>query len=272
MQHSSDEQKQTHTSADLEQRLVAYYGPRLREQPLSQDSWQQLRHKLKQPAKRSIRLRRPIRRVNRYRSPVALKPVPEYIDAAFKRIAYDARVSYPSSLLHCTFKRKMQAPAVRVSSLRKQPIRLLLPVDTERSLPASSLNVLLATGVARYQLVKKALLIYLLLSGFVTIGMCVGFFYALHHQPLIPVLIVLIGGPGLLLLLDRQKRQVCFAADALVVVWIGRGRMCDGLHVLANSTRSAHRSRWGEPSLAERIVRVCGTRVESGNERLTMVR
>ncbi len=272
MQHSSDEQKQTNTGVDLEQRLVAYYGPRLREQPLPQDAWQQLRHKLKQPIKHHIRVRRPIRNMKRYRAHIAPNPVPEYIDTAFNRVAYDAHVSYPSSLLHCTFKRKLWAPAVRVSSLRKQPIRLLLPVDTERSLPTSGLTVLLATGVARYQLVKKALLIYLLLTGFVVIGVCAAFFYALHHQPLTDLLIVVIGGPGLLFLLNRQKRQVCYAADALVVLWIGRGRMCEGLHVLAGPTRSSHRSGWGEPSLAERIARVCGTRVESGNERLTMVR
>jgi hypothetical protein len=192
--HSSDEHKQANMRADLEQRLVAYYGPRLREQPLSQDAWQRLRHKLEQPAKRHIHVRWPIRRVRRYRSRVALKPVPAYIDAAFNRFVYDAHVSYPSSLLHCTFKRKLWAPIVRVSSFRKQPIRLLLPVNTERSLPTSGLNVLLATGIARYQLVKKALLIYLLLTGFVTIGTCVAFFYAWHHQPLIPILIVVGAG------------------------------------------------------------------------------
>jgi len=269
---SSDEDKQTNPRADLEQRLVAYYGPGLREQPLSQDSWQQLRQKLRQPAKHHIRVREPIRRVRRYWSRAAFVPAPQYIHAAFNRIAYDAHVPYPSSLLHCTFKRKLRTPAVYVSALRKQPIRLLLPTNAERSLPTAGLNVLLATGVARYQLLKKALLIYLLLTGFVTIGTCAALFYAWHHQPFISILIVVIGGPGLLFLLDRRKRQVCYAADALTVLWIGRTRMCEGLHALAGFTRPPHRIRRGEPSLAARIARVCGTRVESGNERLTMVR
>ena len=272
MQHPSDERKPVNKSADLEQRLIAYYGPRLREQPLSQDSWQQLRRKLRQPVRRCIQLRGLRRRVNRHHSHVAHQAVPEYIRTAFNRVTYDAHVSYPSSLLHCTFKSKLQSPAVHVSPLRRQPIRLRLPADAGLSLPASGLNVLLACGIARYQLVKDALLIYLLLTCFVIVGAGTAFFYVLHNRPLISILIVTIGGSVLLLLLDRQKRRVCHTADTLVTLWIGRGRMCEGLHVLANYTRTPRRRRWGEPSLAERIARVCGTQVESRNEGLTMVR
>ncbi|MBV9259121.1 MAG: hypothetical protein JO215_13990, partial [Ktedonobacteraceae bacterium] len=205
MQHSSDEQRQANKSADLEQRLVAYYGPRLREQPLSQNSWHQLRRKLKQSARRRAHLGRHIRH---YRSGVVRQPVPEYVRTAFNRVAYDAHVSYTSSVLLCTFKRRVRTPSVHASFYGKQPIRLILPVDTERSLPLSGLNVLLATGVARYQLVKNALLVYLLLAGFVTIGVCAGIFYALHNQLLVPILLIVAGGPILLFLLDRQKRHI----------------------------------------------------------------
>lgn len=270
MQYPSDKQQQTNQPADLEQRLVTYYGPHLREQPLTQHTWEQVRRRLKPPARHRERLQGLVRHVSRRRSRGA--PVPEYIYAAFSRIAYDAHISYSASLLHCTFKRKLRAPAVRVSPLRMRPVRLLLPVDAERSLASASLTMLLVTGVARYQLMKKALLIYVLCAVFVTLGMGATIFYAWHKQPLLPVLIVLITGPGLLFLLDRQRRQVCYAADVLVVLWIGRGRACEGLHALARYTRVPQRGGWGEPSLTQRIVRVCGTRVESGNERLTMVR
>ncbi len=272
MQHSSDKQKHTNKNVDLEQRLAAYYGPRLREQPLSQDAWQQLQRKMNKPARRNMRLRRSIMRMHRPRFHVALRPVPEYVRTAFNHVAYDARISYPSSLLHCTFKRKLRAPAVHISFLRRQPIRLLLPIDTERSLAASGLNVLLATGIARYQLLKKALLIYLLLASFVLFGAFTALFYALHNRPLVSILIVLIGGCSLLVLLDKQKRRVCYAGDALVVLWIGRSRTCEGLHALSNVARSPYRSRWGEPSLAARIARVCGASVENRNERLTIAR
>ena len=270
MQHSSDEQKPKNKSADLEQHLAAYYGPRLREQPLSQDAWQQLRRKLSKPARR--RMRWPTWPVHRRWFHGTSQPLPEYIHAAFNSVAYDTRFSYSSSVLHCTFKRKIRVPGVHISPLRKQPIRLLLPIDTDQSLSAPGLSILLATGMARYHLVKKALLIYLLLTGFVASGTGAAFFYALHNRLLVSILIAAIGGSFLLFLLDRQKRHLCYAADTLVVLWIGRGRTCDGLHALANVTRSSYRSRWGEPSLQARIARVCDTRVESGNERLTMVR
>src|SRR5260370_839628 len=73
-------------------------------------------------------------------------------------------------------------------------------------------------------------------------------------------------------LLQIQGRRSAFKADVLVVQWLGRSRACQGLHALANRDRSRRRSRWGEPSLAERIDRVCGTQVTSEANRLTLVR
>jgi hypothetical protein len=65
---------------------------------------------------------------------------------------------------------------------------------------------------------------------------------------------------------------MAFRADELMVRWLGRSRVCQGLHILAGRRRT-HRYRvWGEPSLDERIERVCGTRVEIEDERLTLVR
>ena len=66
--------------------------------------------------------------------------------------------------------------------------------------------------------------------------------------------------------------QRILQADMLVVHWLGRSRMCHGLHALANYSSTPYRRQWSEPSLAERIERVCGPRIEANDERLTMVR
>lgn len=66
---------------------------------------------------------------------------------------------------------------------------------------------------------------------------------------------------------QRQARCLAFRADTLMVRWLGRGPACSGLHALAQRSRALRRSRWGEPSLDERIERVCGTGVEERPER-----
>ncbi len=84
----------------------------------------------------------------------------------------------------------------------------------------------------------------------------------------VPIAIVLCT----LWLLHVQGRRTVFRADSLVVQWLGRERTCQGLHALADRSRSPRRSRWGEPSLAERIERVCGTQVTLEEDRLMLVR
>ena len=73
-------------------------------------------------------------------------------------------------------------------------------------------------------------------------------------------------------LLHVQGRRSVFRADAQVVKWLGRERTCRGLHALADRSRSPRRGKWGEPSLAERIKRVCGTQVTIEEDRLMLVR
>lgn len=65
--------------------------------------------------------------------------------------------------------------------------------------------------------------------------------------------------------------------------WLMRILYCHGLdmmekqeidrrpHFLAERSRTSRRRRWGEPSLVERIERVCGTGVETRENRLTLV-
>jgi hypothetical protein len=71
--------------------------------------------------------------------------------------------------------------------------------------------------------------------------------------------------------MHMQARSIAFHADSLIVLWLGRSHVCRGLHSLADHSRSPRRRRWGEPSLEERIKRVCGTRVEVKDNQLTLV-
>ena len=70
---------------------------------------------------------------------------------------------------------------------------------------------------------------------------------------------------------QRQARSLAFRADTLMVRWLGRGPACSGLHALAERSQAPRRRRWGEPSLVERIERVCRAGVETRENRLTLV-
>src|SRR6266568_4846904 len=131
--------------AGLEKRLSAYYGPELREQPLPESSWIRLSSTLG-PQTSSRRWRIPrlhIRRVQR-------RSVPAYIQTAFSRILHEARLPWSSSSLHCRFIANVRVPSVRVSLFARRNIRLTLPSNLAQSVEPSELDVLLATGLARY--------------------------------------------------------------------------------------------------------------------------
>jgi hypothetical protein len=68
-----------------------------------------------------------------------------------------------------------------------------------------------------------------------------------------------------------QQRAQAFRGDRIAVQWLGRERVCQGLHLLAEHGQPRRRPGWGEPSLAERIARVCGTPVTTKEKRLTLV-
>ena len=137
------------------------------------------------------------------------------------------------------------------------------------------LDVLLATGLARSIGGRKSTytLGRLLLAGLVLLVCLTLVICWMHH-------VLLIGIPLALALLamvvwcwQKQARSVAFHADTLMVRWLGRSHACSGLHALAERQRrptSQHRG-WGEPSLPERIERVCGTPVEARESRLTLV-
>ena len=107
---------------DLEKRLRAYYGPQLREQPLSPASWQNLRHRLDSQEDTDLRhhfsWRFPRKRPRAY--------VPTTIQDAFARIAYDAHVPSTPSMLHCSMKPQDHEPAVHTSWFGRRKILLVL--------------------------------------------------------------------------------------------------------------------------------------------------
>jgi hypothetical protein len=72
--------------------------------------------------------------------------------------------------------------------------------------------------------------------------------------------------------LHVQGQRLAFRADSLVVLWLGRGTACRGLHALADLSSAPYRRRWGEPSLVERIERVCGVRVGTRDDRVLLAR
>jgi hypothetical protein len=268
MKQNSDKSQQQEPF-DLEQRLRAYYGPQLREQPLAQATWQHLRLELSSQEgtrrRRRFHWRLPQRRSRAY--------VPTSIQEAFARIAYEARVPATLSMLRCSQKPRRHEPAVRGSWLGRRKIRLLLPLHALMTMGQAELDVLLATGLARSISARKPayMLGRLLLVGLLLIACLTLILFWLHHMPLVGFPVALLFCAGVLWLSQTQARSLAFHADTLIVLWLGRGRVCSGLHALADRSRTPGRRRWSEPSLTERIERVCGTRVETRSNQLTLV-
>src|SRR6266581_41247 len=120
---------------DLGKGLTAYYGPHLREQPLSQASWQNLHHRLGSQEdtgpRRCISWRLPRKRSRAY--------VPTSIQDAFARIAGEAHVPYLPSMLRCSVKSRVHEPAVRSSCLGRRKIRLILPFNAVTTMEQTEL-------------------------------------------------------------------------------------------------------------------------------------
>ncbi len=254
---------------DLEERLTAYYGPQLREQPLSQTSWQNLRLRLGSQEdarrRRGFHWRFPRKRSRAY--------VPESIQDTFARIAYEARVPSRPSMLRCSLKPHTHEPAVRGSWFGRRKIRLILPLNAVSTMEQAELDILLATGLARSIGARKPIYMVgrLLLAGVVLIASIALILSWMHHAALVGFALAIALYAMVVWLLHMQARSIAFHADTLMVLWLGRGHVCSGLHTLADHSRTPRRRRWGEPSLTERIERVCGTRVETRDNQLTLV-
>jgi len=133
------------------------------------------------------------------------------------------------------------------------------------------LDVLVATGLARYQYEQepKHRVLRLLLDFALLLSSVAAILFILQDRliSIIPIAILLCA----LWLLHLHGRRLAFRADVLIVQWLGREAVCRGLHALADRSRSPRRGKWGEPSLAERIERVCGSRVTIEEDRLMHV-
>jgi hypothetical protein len=261
---------------NVDGRLAAFYGPPLPEQPLSAEAWMHLQTKLSTrrfPARRLMQ--RLLRRRYRHTYPDRL---PSTIENAFAALVYEARLPqqrFPSRILRYSLKARRRTPVVCASSIGGPRIKLTLPLQP---LEPPELDVLLATGLARLYCMSRPAyaLKRLILLGIEPMAMLVYIVFWLRglssqFLPIAIVLLILVG-LGVAGSLQVVKRSIAMQADVLMVQWIGRSRACSGLHLLAGRARTARRSRWGEPTLEERIARVCGTQVTVEHERLTMVR
>jgi hypothetical protein len=255
---------------DLEKRLTTFYGPQLREQLLSQASWQNLRDRLGSQEDTKRRYSFSLRFL-RKRSQAH---VPTSIQDAFARIAYDAHISSSPSMLRCSLKSKGHEPEIRTSRLGKHKIRLVLPLSAVTTMEQTELDVLLATGLARSICARKPIYSFgrLLLVSMVLIAGIVLILSWMHNVPLVGFPLAIVLCISFVWSMHMQSRSIAFHADALIVLWLGRGRICKGLHALADHSQTPRRKRWGEPSLEERIKRVCGTRVDVKDNELTLVR
>ncbi|MGI9058417.1 MAG: hypothetical protein ACR2H5_07545 [Ktedonobacteraceae bacterium] len=262
---------------NLDEQLADFYGPQLPEQPLSATSWTRVRSQL---STRRFLKRRPIHWLRRrgYRT-IGQESVPLFVQHAFTAIVYEARLprtSYALTMLHCSFKARVRIPKVQTRLIGRHNIKLTLPAQELRSIEAAELDVLLATGLTRLYCMRKrayALQRFLVLSiePLALMVLVVLWRRGLPAQA-IPIAIMLCALLGLAVVwcLHLLRKGMAISADALMVQWIGRSRACQGLHLLAG--RGKEPRSWGEPTLTERIARVCGTQVAVEDERLTLVR
>lgn len=259
---------------NLDEQLAALYGPPLPDQPLPASSWLEVRSRLgPRRAYRERLLRRWHFRRQRERD-----RVPPFVQNAFTRIIHTAHLPFKAPVVRCIVRPRIHLPEVRASLLSRRHIWLVLPSPIEGTVEPNILDVLLATGLARYLCMRRPghILPQLLLYGVVLLAYVMLIFSYLKGIPLNTLLIAI----GLCAVLStavfwargRQQRAMAVRADNLVVQWLGRGRACQGLHALADRSRAPYSRRWGELSLTERIGRVCGTGVEFEQERLTLVR
>jgi hypothetical protein len=260
---------------DIEQQLAAYYGPPLPEEPLPPEAWQRLRVRLASHPLSHRRSSVSLGRVRRSR-PAHISALPVQVEAACERVASSAQLPFPSTsgLVRCHLRARGAAPALRVCLTGQVKIRLFLPASIYRTLTEAAFDMLIASGLARYRCMRRAG--YLLIRALLLLGIWPLWLLPIvfWQQPLLRSMTVVVALCAMLLggwLLQRQRRALVFRADRLAVAWLGRPRVCQGLHALSGYRQPARWRAWGEPALAERIERVCGSEVDAEERRLTLV-
>ncbi len=270
-EHETDDEQSV-----LDKRFKAYYGPALPEQPLPASSWDRLSSQLT-PRRTTRRWLRPKWRFAQRRGNAAL---PFDIQERLTHVTYLANMPRITPSVRSTFTSYVDVPFVSVSLFSKRAIRLTLPTQGGLSLSQAELDVLLASGFARYKLMRQATYIIsrLLLFTLLLLPLVATVLISLAWRNVpVPVALSLLASLCILSticfwLLGIQGRQTVQQADAFVVQWIGREQTCRGLHALAARSRASERKRWGEPSLDERIRTICHTPIIVEDERFTLVR
>lgn len=262
---------------NLDERLADFYGPQLHEQPLSAASWTRVRSQLSTRRSLKPRLIHWLRR-HGYRT-IGQESVLLFVQHAFTAIVYEARLPqalYAPTMLHCSFKARVRMPKVQTRLVGRRKIKLTLPAKELRSIEPPELDVLLATGLTRLFCMRKRAyawqrFLVLSIEPLALMVLVVLWLRGLPAQA-IPIAITLCVLLGLVVVwcLHLLRKRMAISADVLMVQWIGRGRACQGLHLLAG--RGKETRSWGEPTLTERIARVCGTQVAVEDEWLTLVR
>lgn len=273
-QHAQEEERpsaqnrEERARLDIEQRLSAYYGPALPTYPLPDVAWLRLRHSLSLAEQaRRPRFVRPA-----HRSQQARQAVPIELQQAYATLLLQTNYRHPAPALRVRLSSRPVQPRVRTGALGRRQIGLVLPRENWQTLQKAELDMLLATGLARCSSVSRIL--FLLPRLLFAISLCILGVLPFTGMDRRAVWIFLLAVACCLLsgrVLIWQQRALAFRGDRQAVQWLGRERVCLGLHLLAEHGRPQRRPAWGEPSLVERISRVCGTPIAPNDKRLTLV-
>ncbi len=254
---------------DIEQRLRAYYGPALPAHPLPEEAWLRLSAQLSEPAlTRLLRWRLPERL-----SRPAYQPVPLAFQQMYATLLLQTNYRRPAPALRIRYRARLAQPRVSTGGLGRGSIKLVLPHADWQTLRQAELDMLLAAGLARCAVAARplsllpralfavSLLFLLAMLPFTSVDRRAAWLF------LAALACCLLSGS----LLIWQQRLQAFRGDRLAVQWLGRERVCQGLHLLAEHGHASKWPAWGEPSLTERIARVCGTPAGDKDKRLTLV-
>jgi hypothetical protein len=270
-QKNAQAKSSTKQVRNLDEQLAAYYGPALPPHVLSEAAWLHLRDRLDQVCQDAPRGRhmRQLSLGRARRSPA----IPPVLQATFAELLAQINYRHPSPELRCHFSAHRIQPRVRFMPLGRGQIHVMLPAQSWQFLQAIELEVLLTVGLARAAGASRALFVlvraFFAASFLLTLAMLP--FTGADRRYLWLFCLALaccMAGAGLIF---WQERTLAFRGDRQAVQWLGRERVCRGLHLLAEHGRPPRRLAWGEPSLNERIARVCGSPVKTKDEHLTLV-
>ncbi len=254
---------------DVERRLSAYYGPALPVYPLPEAAWLRLRDRLETPVQsRRRRFHIASRAFKRPR-----RAVPLELQQVYATLLLQTNYRRPAPGLRVQFSSRPIQPRVRTGVLGRGRISLLLAREDRQKLQRAELDMLLAAGLARCSSVSRPLFVLprALFAASLLLVLAALPFTSVDRRAvwifLAAVACCLVSGR----VLTWQQRALAFRGDRVAVQWLGRTRVCQGLHQLAEHGHAGRRPAWGEPSLVERIARVCGTPTTPKDKRLTLV-